>query len=85
MKSTDMFTSCNQADFQWRDRDTNPATKPSTQNLSCLQDVQGKDGPEIELLANKCLAQLETHTTRQSPLPTLLMIFCYICSQEPVI
>ncbi|KRY94069.1 hypothetical protein T11_2973 [Trichinella zimbabwensis] len=28
-------------DSQWRDKDSNPPTKPSTQNLSCLQDVQG--------------------------------------------
>ena len=28
-------------DFQRREGDINPPTKPSTQNLSCLQDVQG--------------------------------------------
>lgn len=28
-------------DFQWRDRDTNPATAPVAYNLSCLQNMQG--------------------------------------------
>ena len=28
-------------DFQWWDWDINPATKPLTYNLSCLQDVLG--------------------------------------------
>jgi hypothetical protein len=28
-------------DFQWREKYTNPPTKPSTKNLPCLQDVQG--------------------------------------------
>jgi hypothetical protein len=27
--------------FQWSKEDINPPTKPSTQNLSCLQDKQG--------------------------------------------
>jgi hypothetical protein len=28
-------------DFQWKESTHNPPIKPSTQNLSCLQDVQG--------------------------------------------
>jgi hypothetical protein len=27
---------------QWKDKDTNPLTKLSTQNLSCLQEMQGQ-------------------------------------------
>jgi hypothetical protein len=32
---------------QWRDRNTNPPTKLSTQHLSCLQEIQGR-GKEVE-------------------------------------
>lgn len=32
-------TSCGQVDPLWMDVDTNPPTKPSTQNVPCLQDV----------------------------------------------
>lgn len=40
------------------------------------------DGTEFEEKANWCLAQFETHAMRGSPAPTLLMIFCYTCSQH---
>ena len=33
------WTSVTRRDFQWGDRDTNPATNPLTYNLSSLQDV----------------------------------------------
>jgi hypothetical protein len=33
-------TSVARQDFQWKDKDSNPPTKPSTQNVSCLQEVQ---------------------------------------------
>jgi hypothetical protein len=29
-------------DHQWRDKDTNPHTKLSTQNLPCLIEMQGQ-------------------------------------------
>jgi hypothetical protein len=33
-------TYCSQVEPQWSNRDTNPPTKPSTPNLSCLQEMQ---------------------------------------------
>jgi hypothetical protein len=35
--------------LKWRDWDTNPATKPSTYSLSCLQSVLGPDLSRIVL------------------------------------
>ena len=29
-------------DSQWKDKDSNPPTKPLTQNVSCLQNVQAQ-------------------------------------------
>jgi hypothetical protein len=35
-------TSAARQDSQWRDKDTNPPIKLSTQNSSCLKEVQGQ-------------------------------------------
>ena len=64
-------------DFQRRDRGTNPNINPSTHNLSCLQICRNKDEPEIEWMADQWLAQPESHTKREIPPLTLLMMFCY--------
>ena len=40
-KETEMATSCSRQDFQWKEGDTNPPTKPSIQKCPCLQDIQG--------------------------------------------
>jgi hypothetical protein len=38
---TEVATSCSQVGLPVEEGNTNPPTKLSTQNLSCLQDVQG--------------------------------------------
>ena len=38
----DMSTPFSRQVSQLKDKDINPFTKPSTQNVSCLQDVQGQ-------------------------------------------
>lgn len=42
-------------DSHWRDKDTNPATKPLTQNVFYLQDAQGQKKVELRM-ANQWLA-----------------------------
>ena len=37
---------------QWSNRGTNPPTRLSTPNLSCLQEMQDKDRAEMEIMAN---------------------------------
>ena len=41
-----------------------------------------KRGAEFEGRANEWLVQFEIHALKESPTLTLLMIFCYTCSQE---
>ena len=51
-------------DFQWREQDTKPATKPSTYNLYCLQNVlwdrNCRSGQPVTV-------PFETHAMRGSP------------------
>jgi hypothetical protein len=43
-------------DLQWRNKDTNPFTKPSTQNLFYLKDTQmNKNGAETGGIASQLL------------------------------
>jgi hypothetical protein len=53
--------------------------------FSAYKMCREKLGAEIERMDNQCLAQLELHVTRGSPLLTLLRILCYTCRQEPSI
>ena len=40
-------------DTQERDKDTNSPTKLSTQNVSCIQEMQGQRWTEMEEMANQ--------------------------------
>ena len=40
---------------------------------------------EIEGMPNQLLTQFETYTMRETTFLIVLMIFCYICRQEPSI
>jgi hypothetical protein len=42
---------------------------PFTYNLFCLQVCRGKDGAEIEIMANQSSVQLEPHIMREHPAP----------------
>jgi hypothetical protein len=70
---------------QWTDRDTNPPTKLSTQNLSCLQEMQAQG---VELRLSKWplkTGQLEIHPMDKDQTLTLFMITCYACRQKHVV
>jgi len=59
--------SCNQAELLVEGlRHQNSVTKPSTYNLSYLQNTQGKGGAVFEGMANQCGIQLETHAMRRN-------------------
>jgi hypothetical protein len=85
-KSGDMkpeeSTSCSQAGHQCRDKDTNPPTKLSTQNLSYLQEMQGwsRDGRKGQQPITT-----PTHPTGKYQCLTLLIILCYAYRQKPSI
>jgi hypothetical protein len=38
----EVATSYSQHNSQWKYKETNPPTKPSTQNVSCIKDIQGQ-------------------------------------------
>lgn len=56
-----------------------------TFNLQFVLPIRyrGKDGAEIEGIANQCLVHVETHAMRGSPLLILLVIFWSTCRKEP--
>ena len=65
---------------QWSDRDTNPLTKLSTQNVSCLQEtqVQGMEQRWREWPTNNWPNLRPTPWAKHKSV-TLLMILCYAC------
>jgi hypothetical protein len=74
-------TSVAKQDPQQINKDANPPTKLSTQNLSCLQEIQSK-GKEQRLREQ---AHLETHPMGKYQSLILLIILCYACRQELVV
>jgi hypothetical protein len=75
-------------DPQWSDRGTNILTKISTQNLSCIQEMQAQEKEQRPRGWPDQLDQpdqLETHPIGKYQPLTLLMILCYACRQEYVV
>jgi hypothetical protein len=44
---------------------------------------RNRDGAEMKGRANQCLGQFKTHPMEESQSLTLLMILCYVFTQEP--
>jgi hypothetical protein len=68
---------------RWRDKDTNPSAKLSTQNI--YLKWRGKDGAETEQMTNKQPTQFETHPMGKHQSLNLLTILCYVYRQEAII
>ena len=71
--------SCGQTETPVEHRDTKPPIKLSTQNLACLQKMQGLG---MKQWLREWLTQLETHLMNKHQSLPLLMILCYACRQE---
>ena len=68
----------------WNDKDTNPPTKLSTQNLSCLQQMQTDtgDGAETERMTTNIRPNLKPFPWPSNNPWQDLTVLCYACSQE---
>jgi hypothetical protein len=69
--TTEEATSCSQAGILLEsDRDTNPPTKLSIQNLTCLQEMKCQgDGAETERTANQSLGPISELSHEQASIP----------------
>jgi hypothetical protein len=79
----ELAISCNQARFPMEGLGQQPSHKTLDPQFVLPTGYAGiKDGAKFGR-AIQCLAQLETHAMRGSPLLTLLILLFYICRQEP--
>ena len=69
-------------DPRWRGKDTNRTDNVPTQNVSCLLEMQEKDGAENEGIGRLHPAQLETHPIGKHQSLTLLTIYFVILPES---
>lgn len=77
-----MSISCGQARTSLKQQGTNSPTKPYTQNISCLLEIQGQQWSETKGMVNWYLTKLEIYISVQHQSLTVFMIICYAYTQD---